>query len=224
MKIHTIKVGVDNCYLIGENNQILVDGGMPGKFSDFTKGLKKLKVEPDDIKLIVITHSHWDHIGCAKAIKDITGAKILVHESEESHLANGTILMPPAVTRWGKIFAAFLKKLTKNLSLEPCTADIVHHGKNFSLEEFDIEGEIIFTPGHSHGSLSVVLNSGEAFVGDMAMNGLPLTISPSLPIFAEDLDQLRESWKKLFSENIKKIFPAHGKPFSAEIMRQKLNS
>ncbi|NOZ60884.1 MAG: MBL fold metallo-hydrolase [Calditrichaeota bacterium] len=223
MKIQTIKVGVDNCYLIGEKSQILVDAGMPGKFSNFVKGLEKRHVNPDNIKLIVITHCHWDHIGCAKKIKDLTAAKILVHENEEKFLANGIVVMPPAVTRWGKIFATFLKSLTKNLNLDPCSADIIHRGKNFSLQEYGIEGEVIFTPGHSPGSVSVVLDSGEAFVGDMAMNGHPLTIRPSLPIFAENLEQLKNSWKNLIDRDVKMIYPAHGKPFPIEKLKKKLN-
>ena len=48
---------------------------------------------------------------------------------------------------------------------------------------------------------------------DLAMNGLPLTIGPNLPIFAEDLFALKNSWRKLIDMGVKKIYPAHGKPF-----------
>ena len=72
------------------------------------------------------------------------------------------------------------------------------------------------------GSISVVLDSGDAFVGDMAMNGLPLTIGPNLPIFAEDLSALKDSWRKLIDMGVKKIYPAHGKPFSIEKLMKKI--
>jgi glyoxylase-like metal-dependent hydrolase (beta-lactamase superfamily II) len=56
---------------------------------------------------------------------------------------------------------------------------------------------VIHTPGHSSGSVSVLLETGDVFVGDLAMNGLPLRLGPGLPIFAEDLQKVKESWKML---------------------------
>jgi glyoxylase-like metal-dependent hydrolase (beta-lactamase superfamily II) len=53
----------------------------------------------------------------------------------------------------------------------------------------------------------------------MAMNKFPLRLSPGLPIFAEDLAQLMESWKKLLDQGAKTIYPSHGEPFSADVIR-----
>jgi len=213
MDIQIIKVGVDNCYIIKHERTILVDGGMPGEFDKFSKGLKKIGINPKEIKAIVITHCHWDHIGCTKEIKDMTGAKVVVQKYEKNILVKGELAMPPGVTRWGKIFGAFLNSWSKRFSIKPSEVDIVIGEEDYSLEEFGIKGNIVFTPGHSPGSISVVLDSGNAFVGDMAMNGLPLTIGPNLPIFAEDMPALKNSWKKLIDKEVKKIYPAHGKPF-----------
>jgi len=52
------------------------------------------------------------------------------------------------------------------------------------------------------------------------MNGFPLRIGPGLPIFAEDLQKVKESWKMLLDMGLKNIYPAHGNPFSAEIIRK----
>ena len=68
----------------------------------------------------------------------------------------------------------------------------------------------------------MVLDSGDAFVGDMAMNGLPLTIGPNLPIFAGDISLLKNSWKKLIDKGVKKLYPAHGKPFPVEKLVKKV--
>jgi glyoxylase-like metal-dependent hydrolase (beta-lactamase superfamily II) len=83
-------------------------------------------------------------------------------------------------------------------------------------------GKAIHTPGHSAGSVSVLLDSGEAFVGDLAMNGFPLRLTPGFPIFAEDMAKLRESWQLLLAQGARMIYPAHGKPFEAGIMRKAL--
>ena len=52
------------------------------------------------------------------------------------------------------------------------------------------------------------------------MNGFPLRIGPGLPIFAEDLQKVKESWKMLLDKGANMIYPAHGNPFSAEIIRK----
>lgn len=88
-----------------------------------------------------------------------------------------------------------------------------------SLADYGVPGRIIYTPGHSMGSVSVLLETGDAFVGDLAMNEFPLRLSPGLPIFAEDMQKVNESWRQLLDEGVKMVYPAHGKPFPAAIMR-----
>jgi glyoxylase-like metal-dependent hydrolase (beta-lactamase superfamily II) len=77
-------------------------------------------------------------------------------------------------------------------------------------------------PGHSSGSVSVLLDTGEAFVGDMAMNKFPLRLSPGMPIYAENSQLLIESWQTLMDEGVKTVYPAHGDAFSADVMRNEL--
>jgi glyoxylase-like metal-dependent hydrolase (beta-lactamase superfamily II) len=97
--------------------------------------------------------------------------------------------------------------------------DIVLGDEELSLAKYGIPGKIIHTPGHSMGSVSVLLETGDAFVGDLAMNGFPLRLSPGLPIFADDLRKVKESLKLLLDMGARTIYPAHGKPFSVEILR-----
>ena len=62
--------------------------------------------------------------------------------------------------------------------------DVKIGNEGMSLYDYGIPGRVVYTPGHSSGSISVLLESGEAFVGDLAMNKLPLRATPGLPIFA----------------------------------------
>ena len=129
---------------------------------------------------------------------------------------------PPGVTIWGKTLRSFLKLMIKKFSLEPAIVDIETNEEDFSLREYGIDGKVVFTPGHSPGSISVVLDTGEAFVGDMAMNGPPLTLSPSLPIFAEDISAVKTSWKKLIDKGANKVYPAHGAAFGIDKLKEKI--
>jgi len=222
MDIHSINVGITSCYLIRDKGSVLVDAGVPGKCKRFYKKFMDINIEPEKIKAIIITHCHWDHVGSLKELRGLTGAKVMVHRNEKDPLEKGELKIPPAVTRWGKTMHFLLKGLGRTITTEPNKVDVVIGDKGLSLEEYGIHGEIIFTPGHSLGSISVILDSGEAFVGDSAMNKFPLTAKPNLPIFAEDQKALKDSWKKLIESGAKMIYPGHGKPFPIEKMIEKV--
>ncbi len=217
-QIHTIPVGFTNCYLIKQNGVILIDTGVPDKVSTIQKYFRKAGIDISDISLIIHTHGHWDHIGNTRILVEETGAKIAIHKAERSCLEDGTILIPPGVTQWGRFLGYFSQMTSGRVKIKTVKVDIPIDNLGFNLSEYGIDGKVVYTPGHSSGSVSVILDSGEAFVGDMAMNGFPFRKGPGLPIFAEDMPLLKKSWEKLIEMGVKTVFPAHGKPFSIEKM------
>ena len=223
LSIHPIKLGVARCYVIRAEGTILIDGGAPKQARNFMKGIETLFIKPKDIQLIVITHGHWDHIGSAKEIKGITGAKIALHRNEKDWLEKSLKPLPPAVTLWGHIFAKIMAIFVPLIHVPAAGVDVVLGDEELSLADYGIPGRIIPTPGHSIGSVSVLLETGDAFVGDLAMNGFPLRIGPGLPIFAEDLQKVKKSWQLLLDKGAKTVYPAHGKPFSADAIRRTLS-
>jgi hydroxyacylglutathione hydrolase len=86
MNIYPIPLGVEQGYIIKGEGVVMVDGGAPNKAKAFIKGLKKSSIKPNEVKLIIITHGHWDHIGSTKDIKEITGANIAMHKREKDWL------------------------------------------------------------------------------------------------------------------------------------------
>jgi len=126
-------------------------------------------------------------MGCAKEIKEMTGAKIALHEREAPWLENSLTPLPSGVTAWGRLLANSLAKFMLPAHIQATNVDLKIGEEGFSLSEYDIPGKVIHTLGHSSGSISVLLESGEAFVGDMAMNRFPLRLKPGLSIFAEDV-------------------------------------
>jgi glyoxylase-like metal-dependent hydrolase (beta-lactamase superfamily II) len=220
IRIHPIKLGVDNCYIVQGEGTIMIDGGSPGQAARFRKAMEALPIHPRSIRLIVITHGHWDHIGSARDIQEITGAKIAMHQREKDWLEKALKPLPPAVTTWGTIFKATMGMFLPLVQFPPAHVDVVLDDEERSLADYGIPGKILYTPGHSMGSVSVLLGTGDAFVGDLAMNGFPLRLNPGLPIFAEDMQKVKESWRRLLDEGTKMVYPAHGKPFPAEVMRR----
>lgn len=226
VSIHPISLGFDHCYVIQGEGVIMVDGGAPKQAKSFTKAIERIPIDPEDIQLIVITHGHWDHIGSARDIKEMTGAKIAMHHLEEDWLEKSSELplpAPPGVTAWGRILIRMLTLFAPSVHIPPTGVDIVLGDEGLSLAEFGIPGRVLHTPGHSPGSVTVLLETGDAFVGDLAMNQFPLRFSPGLPIFAQDGQKVRESWRLLLDEGAETVYPGHGKPFPADIIRKAIS-
>jgi hydroxyacylglutathione hydrolase len=221
-KIFPIRLGINSCYLIRGNDIVMIDGGMPNKLKTFQRKLSRLGIQPSDIKLIVLTHSHFDHSGSALEIREFTGAEIAVHESERTYLEEGGMIIPKGVNTYGKLTKPLLFSIFKKISFPKFKPDILIADEPYSLLKYGIDGNIIHTPGHTMGSLSVILNSGEAFVGCMAHNGFPFRIRPGLPIYAQDIEEIKKHWKILIDRGVKMIYPGHGKPFPVEVIKKAL--
>ncbi len=221
-EIITINLGLNSCYLICGKEIVMVDGGMPNKQKLFKKELSRLKINPERIKLIVLTHSHFDHCGSAREIRNLTGARILVHESERECVEGKKVIVPKGVNFKGKLTKPLI--FLFNIPFPKFTPDIILNDTNtpYPLTGYGIDGCIIHTPGHTTGSLSIILDSGEAFVGCMAHNGFPFRTKPGLPIYAQDIDMIKENWKILIDKGITFVYPGHGKAFPIEKIKEKL--
>ncbi|MEF8874473.1 MAG: MBL fold metallo-hydrolase [Candidatus Thermoplasmatota archaeon] len=210
-----IDLGTVKAFLIRGEKNFLVDAGNPGDAEDILDEVMKEGVEPDDIDSIIITHVHPDHAGSLRELKEKTRARVVIHEKEAENILRGDFLDAPPTCLKGRILSFFLSIFGSGESkgTEP---DILV-GERFDLSEFGVKGRVVHTPGHTPGSISIVLDSGEAVVGDLVMGGL-LSSKPERPIFAYDLEEAERSLKKLLKDDVKirKFYASHGGPFSRE--------
>jgi len=219
LEIHPISFGMVSSYLLKGDGCVLVDAGTPGQTKTFLRQLGKFRVQPEEIDLVVCTHGHMDHIGNARDIKALTGAQLAIHKRECGWLESGISPLPPGTTPLGKLLS-FLGQHIPPITTPPAIPDILIDDDGISLAEYGIQGEVVYTPGHTLGSVSLLLEDGSAFVGDLAMSARFMRLTPGLPIFAEDLDLVKRSWCKLLDLGAETIYPAHGKPFSTDIFRK----
>lgn len=213
-KIHRIGLVNVSSYLIYRPGEaILVDSGSSGSDVKILESLRRLGLEPAMLKLLVLTHSHYDHAGSAGRLKEETGCKVVVHRSEVEKLKMGYSPIP-AGTRWkakllvglGRIFARSL------MNFPGAEADLLVD-ESFDLQAFGFPGKVIHSPGHTFGSMVVLMEGGELIAGDTLFG---LENKQHFPPFAEDLNALVSSWKIIRELPIKVFYPAHGRYFSRD--------
>jgi glyoxylase-like metal-dependent hydrolase (beta-lactamase superfamily II) len=215
---------LNTCYIIKDKGAVLIDGAWPGEANSFSKLLSDSGLKPEEIQLIILTHGDFDHVGGAKEIQELTGAKIVMHQKDSDNLEKGIFHWPEGVTVWGKISRAMMMPFVKIKGKFPAAkVDIILDDEGLSLEKYGIPGKVVYTPGHTFGSISVVLESGDAFVGCLAQNRAPFVFRPKLPIYAKDLELLKESWVKVINMGALTIYPGHGNPFPIEKITKFLN-
>ena len=173
-----------NIYLVGDT---IIDTGTGLNFVRMNDVLRRLQKTPDDIKMVVNTHAHYDHIGGNAFFEK---AEIAIHVEE----------------------ADVIEKADKEKSVADFFGGNLHpmEVKNKLKEGDEIEGMVVVhTPGHSPGSICLFdKESGILISGDMVfMEGIGRT---DLPGGSED--QLVESMEKILSLEPKMILPGHGEP------------
>lgn len=211
--IHTIPMGFDQCYLLQGEGCVLVDAGAPGHAGVLKGALDRLRIRPERVGLVVITHGHWDHMGSARAIKGLTGARIAMHRHDARWLEGGEKRLPPGITSWGRWLMRFHRVFLPLIRIPGVEVDILLDDEGMDLAPYGVPGRVVHTPGHTPGSVSVLLDSGEAFVGDLLMNRMPLRRTPGLGILGEDADLMKDSLLKLAALGAKVLYPAHGNSF-----------
>jgi glyoxylase-like metal-dependent hydrolase (beta-lactamase superfamily II) len=166
--------------------------------------------------LIILTHTHYDHTGCLAEIKKRSGAKVLVHASEKECLEKGITPFPRGTMWFSKMISGIGNSLMVSKSkYKPVTPDLVV-GNEYDLGKYLPGAKVIFTPGHTAGSISLVIGNSAAFVGDTLFSIMPWGVFPP---FANDIPELLKSWQRLIDAGCRTYFPGHGKPISLQKLK-----
>lgn len=217
-RITRIKTGNVNSYLIGtEQGFLLIDTGNPGSFGKFHKAFEEKQVDFTDLLCIILTHTHYDHTGNAKEIRLRSQAPLIVHEGEAENAKTGFTPLPKGTTTIGKIMMKIAGGLKGKRAGYPSFTPDITVTDEYDLGQFGIAGRILVTPGHTKGSLSVLLEDEACFVGDSMFN---FTGKSFYPPFANDEATLRTTWDYFTDIPCAVYYPGHGKPIPKDAFLQ----
>ncbi len=187
-----------NVYLVMDEKPILVDAGMMA--GPTLKNIKKF-IDPAKIELIILTHCHHDHSGAAPALKEVTGAKLLLSEKEEGCVGDDL---------------ATVAYLFGQQAPEYRVDESLKEGMVLDIGKWKLE--VIETPGHSLGSLCLYeRNEKVLFSGD--------TVFPDGNIGRTDMmggntSELVRSIERLTKLDVKTMYPGHMEITSQDVNRQ----
>ena len=205
--IHQIDGVNCNCYLVkGNSGWTLIDTGMPWSAKKILAYIGSIRCQPADIKTIIITHCHFDHVGGLDAVKKATGAKVAAHE-EDADFISGKKSMPMG-RKLSWRFRIF-RLLSPLMKAKPVVPDIL-------LRDGDgIAGmEVLHTPGHTPGSICLYGKRKKVlFVGDLLrfMNG-----KVAGPPITLDGKQVRDSEERVAKLDFGIMLSGHGEPLLAK--------
>ena len=211
-KVHHLKNGYANCYILEENGLVVVDCGFKWKDGKLKKEFASRDLNPGDVRLIVVTHGHFDHFGGVHTFLELCGdPPVLCHAAAVPALESGRGYDVTAESPIGRsivFLSGFIKQQTP-----PCRPGVVISSET-DLNPYGISGRIIPTPGHTACSLSVLLKDGRALLGDTLMPG-PKGRAGS-PYFLENTSDLDESYGKLLHLITGTCYTGHGGPYKAD--------
>jgi glyoxylase-like metal-dependent hydrolase (beta-lactamase superfamily II) len=194
-------LGLINSFLLIDKKIIIVDSGFKYHHKKILNYLRNNHILPDQVSLIILTHAHLDHYDNINKVKKLFNVPVLATETAGNYFKNGANEPTKPTGFSGKL----LKYFYYTRKVGPIFPDILIT-QEFDLNPYGVQGKIIPSPGHTKGSLSIIVNDTECLTGDLLRGG-------KIAWFIENKYEHLASINKLKSLGIKIIHPSHGKKF-----------
>lgn len=208
--IHPVHLGKTTAYVVeGNSGSVLVDAGTRGKSDRILDVLRGTAHGIEGLGAVVLTHTHSDHTGSLAEVCSRLSVDVLVHEAEAESLRRGYTPLPRGTSIVPKLIAIAAATASPGVGRYAAVAPTETVGEWYDLSRYGVGGRVVHTPGHTAGSMSIVLDAGAALVGDTLFHFLPWSVYPP---FADDPDTLLQSWQLLLDSGAEVFYPAHGGP------------
>ena len=191
-----------NAYLITGDEPLLIDCGGSEGYPALARNLRRLGYQPKDVKKVLATHGHWDHLSAMALMRGESDTALYVHEADKEQVETGD----------HDLTASFLY----DRSFPPAEVNgLLEDGDVFMVGGYRFH--VVHTPGHSPGSVSFwaeIEGSRVLIAGDALWGGFH-------PRIRSDLDDWSNSLDRLLALNIDVMMFGHGPPTLAPGTRLK---
>lgn len=188
-KVIRLKYGNTNTFFLrGTTGNLLVDTDYAGTLPLFYKEIKRQNISLKDITYVFATHYHPDHMGLVSELMK-QGVKLLLVDVQREYVGFSD-----------EIFAREKRQDVEPIRTEEATVISCEESGKF-LQDLGIAGEIISTASHSEDSVSLILDDGTCFVGDLE----PMEYLGAY----EENEKLKADWEHIMSHKPKTIYYAH---------------
>lgn len=220
MRVHRLPLDGTNAYVISGEHHVLVDTGPARSRTQLLDGLASIGLGGEQLSLVLATHAHANSIGNAAYLQRMFHVPLAVHGADAPIMASGLDRSIGLTRPFG------LARRWMGLSrFEAASPDVVF-GHTLSLHVFGAEGTVVHTPGHTIGSATVVLPSGDAIVGDLLMGGwLGGLLMPHRPVrhfHAELPARVARSLALLSRLGVQRLHPGTGDVLQMEEVRERI--
>ncbi|MFL6297910.1 MAG: MBL fold metallo-hydrolase [Actinomycetes bacterium] len=211
-----------NSYLLEEAGQVtIIDAGLPGYYRDIPRELTAMGRTVADVRALVLTHGHTDHIGFAERLRREQQVPVSVHEADAA-LARGEVPNPAkgfGPTKLGPLLGFLWFSMLRGGLRTPKLHEVATFGDGATL---DMPGSprVILTPGHTPGSAALHVPSRDVlFVGDALATYAVTTGArgPQVAPFTADATQAVASLARLEDVSAGLILPGHGDPWTGGV-------
>lgn len=214
--VERLKWGFSNVYLVSfKDHDILVDTGPSAMRGTLMKQIETLGLKHLDA--LILTHTHFDHTGSAAVLKRKFGMPVIVHRSEASCLETGLSPLPHGNMLLTKFFYSLgAPRVEHKFKVEGVKPDILAD-EVLDLSVFGINARLVHTPGHSKGSMSMIIDEQLAITGDTCVSVFP---GKAFPPWADDPVALLKSWKLLLDTNCEVFLPMHNRAIDRKTLQK----
>jgi glyoxylase-like metal-dependent hydrolase (beta-lactamase superfamily II) len=211
-----------NSYLLEDAGEVtIIDAGVPGHYRDMPRELALMGRTVDDVRALLLTHGHSDHIGFAERLRRQQQVPVSVHEADAA-LARGEVPNPAkgfGPTRLGPLIGFLWYTILRGGLRTPKLQQVATFGDGASL---DVPGSprVILTPGHTPGSAVLHVPSRNVlFVGDALATYAVTTGArgPQVAPFTADAAQAVASLARLEDLAAELVLPGHGDPWTGGV-------
>lgn len=221
--IHRVEGVSSNVFLLVEDDGMaVIDTGLPGNGPKIADYIRAIGRRPEEVRLILLTHQHVDHVGGAAELARLTQAEVAAHPLDTPAIEGKGPRELPKPVLMRAAFRALMVSRLRPVSVSHALAD----GEVLQVLAADGGLRVIASPGHTTGHVSFYLPGRRAlFAGDAYVHRGD-AIMPSPAIFSTDVPEMLRSLRALSQLDVEASFPGHGRPIMdgagariAEVMR-----